>query len=88
MLHIACRSADADPTVIFGSSAFVAVTIYLLLKLKVDTNAVNIVGDDPLHIFGVVREDVDARDAMASPLVMSGAHLDMLNKQGMTPADL
>jgi len=64
--------------------------VCLLLKLRVDTNAVNNDGDGPLHILAMdmYMEDVETRDTIARLLLDSGAHLDMVNKEGMTPADL
>ena len=78
LLHIACRNSDDDSLL----------TVRFLLKIEVDPVAVNNVGDGPIHILAVVRGDVDTRDAIARLLVEAGAHLDMVNKQGMTPADL
>jgi len=68
-------------------------TVRFLLDLKVDTNAINHLGNGPLHLLAVelvqcpseYRGDVDA---IARLLLGSGAHLDMVNKTGMTAADL
>ena len=51
-------------------------------------NAVTTVGNSPLHILAVVRGDVESKDRTARLLLGSGAHLDMVNKDGMTAADL
>jgi len=63
-------------------------TVRLLLELKVDANAVTNVGDGPLHLLAMVLVNTETRDAIARLLLTSDAHLDMVNKEGMTPADL
>jgi len=63
-------------------------TLHFLLKLKVDVNAINNVGDGPLHLLAVLLVDLESRDVIARLLLESGAHLDMVNQKEMTAADL
>jgi len=79
VLLIACCYSDAET---------LSTIRLLLLELDVDTNAVINVGDGPLHLLARWSEDTETRDAIARVLLESGAHLDMVNKEGMTAADL
>jgi len=78
VLLIACSNPDAKTLT----------TVRFLLELKMDTNAVNNVGNGPLHLLVVELVDPEFRDAIAILLLEFGAHLDMVNKEGMTAADL
>jgi len=62
--------------------------ITLLLKLKADTNAVNNVGNSPLHLLAVQLENTEIRDTIARLLLENGAHLDIANNERKTPAQL
>ena len=79
LLHTACllQCSDADALS----------TIRLLVKLEADLNARNNVGNGVLHILAMERQS-ETRDARARLLVEFGAHLDMVNTEGMTAADL
>jgi len=62
-------------------------TINFLVQLGADLNAGDNDGDGVLHILSFDPTPSESRDAKARLLVQLGAHLDMVNKSGMTAAD-
>jgi len=77
IMHIAIRIPDSEALS----------TIRFLVNLGVNPNAGNSVGDGVLHMLALEPES-ENRDATAHLLLELGAHLDMVNKDGKTAADL
>jgi len=63
-------------------------TVRFLLKLGADPNVINVDGASPLHILAEELDNVEIRDMTARLLLKSGAHLDMVNNERKTPADV
>jgi len=63
-------------------------TVGLLLTLGADVNAVNIFGYSPLHCLAEELDRGEIRDETAHLLLEAGAHLDMVNTNRKTPADI
>jgi len=82
LLHTACYC--------FVSSSETLSTIRFLVKLGADLNAVNNDGDGVLHIVSweTFPSLIESRDAKGHLFIELGAHLDMVNKEGMTAADV
>jgi len=77
LLHIAC--------LIPGPQALL--TIRFLVNLGAGLNTRNNVGDGVLHLLSI-QPGSETRDATARLLVELGTHLDMVNKEEKTAADL
>jgi len=77
LLHMACQDE--------GNIHYFA-TIRLLLDAGTDPNAVDEVGNAPLHV--VARLPRELMDPAARLLLESGAHLDRANNSGKTAADI
>jgi len=65
-------------------------TISLLLKAKAEPNVVDANdGRGPLHVLAsVIHDQQETVDSIAHQLLDAGAHLDMVDKEGRTAADI
>jgi len=63
-------------------------TVRFLLQLGADPNVTYVDGVSPLHRLAEELGKVEVRDATARLLLESGAHLDMVNNERKTPADV
>ncbi len=84
LLHYICELEPTDYTL---------ATVRQLLQLGVDPNLENKCGNSPLHILARIvakekRYNRDLIDSIALILLDAGAHLDRVNKEGMTAADV
>ncbi len=61
-------------------------SVGLLLKIGANPDVVDENDDSPLHILSMSQDD--QVDSTARLLLNAGAHLDRVNQQGMTAADL
>jgi len=87
-LHLACGSQ-------FLSSCdlhFIIATVRLLLRAGADPNAGDVFGNGALHLLAIASKEYGINDSILEPiarmLLNAGAHLDRVNNERQTAADL